>query len=160
MPISVLESVTGDYNANLNSLFSDYFQDKNKVLGFSPKSVNVSGVKFLSGNLSPSDTYVNNLAGVSGDSTAKSAADTYSYHLLGFDTDVMQSIQGGFNTSELRLLFTQQRIFERLMRCGSRYVEYLMSNFGIAPTDETLQRVQYLGGFKQAVVTKFIAFLL
>lgn len=39
------------------------------------------------------------------------------------------------------------------MRCGSRYVEYLMSNFGIAPADETLQRVQYLGGFKQSVVT-------
>lgn len=73
--------------------------------------------------------------------------------LYGIDTDSMKSIQGGFNASELRLLFAQQKIFERLMRCGSRYVEYLMSNFGIAPADETLQRVQYLGGFKQAVVT-------
>ena len=78
----------------------------------------------------------------------------YSYYrLLGLNTDSLKSIQGGFNASELRLLFAQQKIFERLMRCGSRYVEYLMSNFGIAPTDETLQRVQYLGGFKQSVVT-------
>lgn len=75
------------------------------------------------------------------------------YQLLGIDTDSLKSIQGGFNASELRLLFAQQKIFERLMRCGSRYVEYLMSNFGIAPADETLQRVQYLGGFKQSVVT-------
>lgn len=74
-------------------------------------------------------------------------------YLLGIDTKAIQAIQGGFNASELRLLFAQQKIFERLMRCGSRYVEYLMSNFGIAPADETLQRVQYLGGFKQAVVT-------
>ena len=69
------------------------------------------------------------------------------------DTTALQHIQGGFNTSELRLLLAQQRIFERLMRCGSRYTEYLMSNFGISPTDETLQRAQYLGGFKQPVVT-------
>ena len=69
------------------------------------------------------------------------------------DTSALQNIQGGFNASELRLLFAQQKIFERLMRCGSRYVEYLMSNFGTAPRDETLQRVQYLGGFKQAVIT-------
>lgn len=72
---------------------------------------------------------------------------------LGVDSSSIQNIQGGFNASELRLLFAQQKIFERLMRCGSRYVEYLMANFGTAPRDETLQRVQYLGGFKQAVVT-------
>ena len=72
------------------------------------------------------------------------------YAALGVNS---RDFQAGFNATELRLLFAQQKIFERLMRCGSRYVEYLMSNFGIAPADETLQRVQYLGGFKQAVVT-------
>ena len=72
---------------------------------------------------------------------------------FGIDTSSLQNIQGGFNASELRLLFAQQKIFERLMRCGSRYVEYLMANFGTAPRDETLQRVQYLGGFKQVVIT-------
>lgn len=59
----------------------------------------------------------------------------------------------GISASDLRLLFAQQRLFERLMRCGSRYTEYLKSNFGISPTDETLQRAQYLGGFKQPVIT-------
>lgn len=72
---------------------------------------------------------------------------------FGIKGENFATLSAGFNASELRLLFAQQKIFERLMRCGSRYVEYLMSNFGIAPADETLQRVQYLGGFKQSVVT-------
>lgn len=56
------------------------------------------------------------------------------------------------NASELRSMFAQTRIMERLARCGSRYVEYLTSNFGIAPRDDTLQRAQYLGGFRQPLV--------
>lgn len=57
-----------------------------------------------------------------------------------------------FNASQLRSLFAETRILERLARCGSRYVEYLSSNFGVAPRDDTLQRAQYLGGFRQPLV--------
>lgn len=56
------------------------------------------------------------------------------------------------NAAELRSMFAETRIMERLARCGSRYVEYLTSNFGIAPRDDTLQRAQYLGGFRQPLV--------
>lgn len=59
----------------------------------------------------------------------------------------------GFNMDELRTMAAQTRIFERLARCGSRYVEYLRANFGIAPADGTLQRAQYLGGWKIPIVT-------
>lgn len=59
----------------------------------------------------------------------------------------------GFNMDELRTMAAQTRIFERLARCGSRYVEYLRANFGIAPADGTLQRAQYLGGWKVPIVT-------
>lgn len=63
------------------------------------------------------------------------------------------NIQGiEFNAAQLRSLFAETRIMERLARCGSRYVEYLSSNFGVAPRDETLQRAQYLGGFRQPLV--------
>lgn len=63
------------------------------------------------------------------------------------------NIQGiEFNASQLRSMFAETRIMERLARCGSRYVEYLASNFGIAPRDDTLQRAQYLGGFRQPLV--------
>lgn len=53
---------------------------------------------------------------------------------------------------DLRLVTQIQRILERSSRAGSRYVEHLYSTFGIAPKDETLQRVQYLGGYKQPIV--------
>lgn len=59
----------------------------------------------------------------------------------------------GFNADELRTMMAQTRIFERLARCGSRYVEYLRANFGTAPADDTLQRAQYLGGWKVPIVT-------
>lgn len=60
---------------------------------------------------------------------------------------------GGFNAAQMREMLAQTRIFERLARTGSRYTEYLRANFGIAPSDGTLQRAQYLGGFKTHIVT-------
>ena len=59
----------------------------------------------------------------------------------------------GFNADELRTMIAQTRIFERLARTGSRYTEYLRANFGTAPADDTLQRAQYLGGWKLPIVT-------
>lgn len=59
----------------------------------------------------------------------------------------------GISGSDIRDVLAQTRIYERLARCGSRYTEYLRANFGIAPSDGTLQRAQYLGGFKTHIVT-------
>lgn len=59
----------------------------------------------------------------------------------------------GFSADDLRTMMAQTRIFERLARTGSRYVEYLRANFGTAPADETLQRAQYLGGWSVPIVT-------
>lgn len=76
--------------------------------------------------------------------------------LFGITVPESQSIQIhnlGFNWSQIRELGAQTRIFERLARCGSRYTEYLRANFGVAPADGTLQRAQYLGGFKTRIVT-------
>lgn len=62
-------------------------------------------------------------------------------------------ISGGtFDVSELRSMFAQTRVFERLARTGSRYTEYLKANFGTSPSDSTLQRAQYIGGFTQPIV--------
>lgn len=46
----------------------------------------------------------------------------------------------------LRLALASQNYLERLARYGSRYFEILRGNFGVAPTDEALQRAEYLGG--------------
>lgn len=62
-----------------------------------------------------------------------------------------------FDVSDLRAIFAQTRVFERLARCGSRYTEYLRSNFNTSPSDGTLQRAVYLGGFSQPIVTTEIA---
>lgn len=61
-------------------------------------------------------------------------------------------LYSNINSTDVRLLMQTQRILERLARCGSRYTEYLQANFGIAPADETLQRVKYLGGYKTPIV--------
>ena len=64
-----------------------------------------------------------------------------------------QATSIGFSADDLRTMMAQTRIFERLARAGSRYTEYLRSNFGTAPADDTLQRAQYLGGWKVPIVT-------
>ena len=69
-----------------------------------------------------------------------------------FNSNELKVNDLSLNASELRSMFAETRIMERLARCGSRYVEYLTSNFGIAPRDDTLQRAQYLGGFRQPLV--------
>nr|WDY38260.1 major capsid protein [Rattus norvegicus microvirus] len=62
-----------------------------------------------------------------------------------------------FDVADLRAIFAQTRVFERLARCGSRYTEYLRANFNTSPSDGTLQRAVYLGGFSQPIVTTEIA---
>lgn len=61
--------------------------------------------------------------------------------------------RAGFNAAQVREMMQQTRVYERLARCGSRYTEYLRANFSIAPADGTLQRAQYIGGYKARVVT-------
>lgn len=54
-------------------------------------------------------------------------------------------INGGMGINDTRLAFAKQLLNERLNVTGSRYNEYLRANYGIAPTDETLQRPVFLG---------------
>lgn len=57
-----------------------------------------------------------------------------------------------FSVSDLRVAFQIQRWMELNARCGSRYVEYLKANFGVSPTDDTLQRPMFIGGCKSPVI--------
>lgn len=98
-------------------------------------AVNSGGVPFVS------------TAGV--DNTARANKNLVDY--LNSNSAVFTS--GGFNMAQFREMAAQTRIFERLARTGSRYTEYLRANFGTAPDDGTLQRAQYLGGYKMPIVT-------
>lgn len=54
--------------------------------------------------------------------------------------------------SDLRLGFQVQKWMERNARAGARYTEFLGSHFGVKPTDERLDRPEYIGGSKFPVI--------
>lgn len=56
------------------------------------------------------------------------------------------------NISDLRKASAIQRWLEKSMRFGSRYVEQLMSFFGVRPRDSRLQIPEYIGGFKTPIL--------
>lgn len=56
------------------------------------------------------------------------------------------------DVSDMRLMFQTQRFMERMARGGARYVEGLLSVFGVAPNDDTLQRPRFIGGTKSMVL--------
>lgn len=56
------------------------------------------------------------------------------------------------NITDLRQASAIQRWLEKSMLFGSRYVEQLMSFFGIRPRDSRLAIPEYLGGFKSPVI--------
>lgn len=57
----------------------------------------------------------------------------------------------GIPVSELRLALSLQRFEETSARYGSRYVEYLMSRFGVRSSDARLQRPELLSRSKEVV---------
>lgn len=57
-----------------------------------------------------------------------------------------------FGVTELRYGFQVQKLLERLARTGSRYTEYLRGVFGEYPTDDRLNRPEYIGGSKSPVI--------
>jgi len=57
----------------------------------------------------------------------------------------------------IRLAFQTQKLLERDARGGSRYVEQLLSHFGVRSPDYRLQRPEYLGGSKIPITVNPIA---
>ena len=52
----------------------------------------------------------------------------------------------GVTVNDMRLAFQMQKMLERDARGGTRYVEYLLSHFGVSAGDTRLQRSEFLGG--------------
>ena len=57
-----------------------------------------------------------------------------------------------FDVSDLRHIVQLQKWMERNMRAGVRYKEFLEAHFGVSPSDERLQRPEYIGGTKAPVI--------
>jgi hypothetical protein len=54
--------------------------------------------------------------------------------------------------SELRQAVQLQKLQERMARSGARYTEFLKSVYGSSPTDERLDRPEYIGGSKGSMI--------
>jgi hypothetical protein len=61
-------------------------------------------------------------------------------------------VSGLFNVEDLRLTMQLQHFFERNARGGVRYTEFLKTHFAEAPTDQRLDRPEYIGGTKAPVI--------
>ena len=55
------------------------------------------------------------------------------------------------DVNTLRLAFQTQKYLERQARGGTRYVEVLLSHFGVRSPDASLQRPEYLGGHRTPI---------
>ena len=64
-------------------------------------------------------------------------------------TDLEQATAASIN--QLRLAFQMQKVYEKMARGGSRYIEILYSFFGVTSPDSRLQRPEYLGGNRMLV---------
>jgi len=63
--------------------------------------------------------------------------------------DNIESIEGyGLTVNELRTTIKLQEWFEKNARAGYRYIEQILSHFGVRSSDARLQRTEYLGGGK------------
>lgn len=58
----------------------------------------------------------------------------------------------GANINDLRYAFQVQRFLEKNARSGVRYIEMILSHFGIKSSDARLQRSEYLGGGRSPVM--------
>jgi hypothetical protein len=60
------------------------------------------------------------------------------------------------NVKDLRTVIQLQVWLERNMRSGYRYVDFLKAHFNVSPNDDRLQRPEFLGGFKDIIVSNEI----
>lgn len=72
------------------------------------------------------------------------------FNNTGLETDLSNVSSSTIN--ELRQAFSIQKWLEKNARGGSRYVEQLLTHFGVRSSDARLQRPEYLGGGKTPVI--------
>lgn len=116
------------------------------------------------GVLLPSESYAGRIGGVDGsltvsrllsDGTGPTGAEYFfpGYaDLTGITGSAALTMAATFTVNDLRLAFQLQRWQELNARIGSRYVEFLKGTYGVSPTDDTLQRPMFVGGYKSPVI--------
>lgn len=62
------------------------------------------------------------------------------------------ALTGNTTINEFRRAIRLQEWLERNARGGSRYIESILSHFGVKSSDKRLQRPEFIGGFKEPIV--------
>jgi hypothetical protein len=88
--------------------------------------------------------------GLQWQNTALTASGTTGMASISGSADLTGAMGTTINT--LRQAFMMQRMFERDARGGTRYPEWLRSQYGVTSPDARLQRPEYLGGSSSPVV--------
>lgn len=68
------------------------------------------------------------------------------------DVSELNDVSYTFDVNDMRLMFQIQKYLERNARVGPRYVEQLRGRYGSSPTDDRLQRPEYIGGSKTPII--------
>lgn len=66
--------------------------------------------------------------------------------------DIHTNVFDGLSISDLRIAVQLQKFFERNARGGVRYTEFLSDHFNVSPSDERLDRAEYIGGTRFPIV--------
>lgn len=92
---------------------------------------------------------VSNTTGALGISPAPNILGALQWHTSALIADYSSS--AGSTINDLRSAFQIQRLLERDARGGTRYIELILSHFGVQSDDARLQRPEYLGGGSQRI---------
>lgn len=82
------------------------------------------------------------------DTNSTSVSQTYQ---VGIDANVNLEAATSATINDWRVAFQIQRLLEKNARGGYRYIEWLLSHFGIRSSDARLQRAEYLGGGRSPI---------
>ncbi len=152
-------------NLNISSNLSDWDitgdRYSNPSIYISPKTQLSSGVSAttegskayfnpLSLNLGYFSSYLDPIQGHSSNADASYKKDI-TLPVTG-SVEIDNALTAG-TISEFRTAFQIQLWQERNARSGVRYTEFIQAHFGIHPTDERLDRPEYIGGCKFPVLT-------
>lgn len=142
---SLYPGTTDELKAGTNSLkvFTGFFHNANGYdTDFSPYFMSKASHN-PGGEQEEREVVIDSVASDSGNTFR---TPIYPANLYAKMPEMNLSSDGAISINELRLAFAAQRFLERNARGGSRYVELLLSHFGVRSPDARLQRPEYLGG--------------
>lgn len=167
LSLTNLQELQGTYYNSGGSLTNYHFNKNSLIasLGYQSGGSGAPSTQITSNGIAQPDIQFNNFPGqyssvvegtVSSSTKASRAGinfnDTWKEQFKEWLEDNSVQINGGMGINDTRLAFARQLIAERMNRVGSRYNEYLRSNYGLAPADETLQRPVFLGSSSAPVL--------